>query len=103
MTPQIMPVTDLRRDTRAVLQAIQENGVVVYITQHGRPTAVMLDYRQYERLVAQQSDTAPIASPQTGVSGQSLRPFAGSIEAEELALMQAAIADGCEQVDVDEW
>ena len=53
MSTKIMPVTDLRRDTSAVLRRIREEGEVVYITQHGRATAVLLDYEQYEALVAQ--------------------------------------------------
>ncbi len=53
MNTKIMPVTDLRRDTSAVIRSIREQGDVVYITQHGRPAAVMLDYEQYEALVAQ--------------------------------------------------
>lgn len=47
-----MPVTDLRRETSAVIRSIREDGDVVYITQHGRPAAVMLDYEQYEALMA---------------------------------------------------
>jgi hypothetical protein len=38
-----------------------------------------------------------------GVKGSSLLSFAGSIPAEELAQMQAAIEADCEQVDVDGW
>jgi prevent-host-death family protein len=53
MSTKIMPVSDLRRQTSAVIRAIQEKGDVVYITQHGRPAAVMLDYEQYEALLAQ--------------------------------------------------
>jgi prevent-host-death family protein len=52
MSTKIMPVTDLRRQTSAVIRSVQEEGDVVYITQHGRPTAVILDYEQYEALVA---------------------------------------------------
>ncbi|MCB0116636.1 MAG: type II toxin-antitoxin system Phd/YefM family antitoxin [Caldilineaceae bacterium] len=53
MSTKIMPVSDLRRQTSAVIRSIQEEGDVVYITQHGRPTVVLLDYEQYEALVAQ--------------------------------------------------
>ena len=53
MNTKIMPVTDLRRQTSAVIRSIQEDGTVVTITQHGRPAAVMLDYAQYEALVLQ--------------------------------------------------
>lgn len=62
-----MPVTDLRRQTSAVIRSIQEEGVVVYITQHGRPAAVMLDYEQYEALLAraQQQEWPPDYFAQT--------------------------------------
>lgn len=53
MRTKIMPVSDLRRQTSAVIQGIQEDRGVVYITQHGRPTAVLMDYQDYEILVAQ--------------------------------------------------
>ncbi|MCZ7669738.1 MAG: type II toxin-antitoxin system Phd/YefM family antitoxin [Chloroflexi bacterium] len=52
MSTKIMPVSDLRRQTSTVLRNIQEDGDVVYITQHGRAAAVILDYKQYEALVA---------------------------------------------------
>ena len=40
MSTKIMPVTDLRRDTKAIIHSIREGGDVVYITQHGRPAVV---------------------------------------------------------------
>lgn len=38
-----------------------------------------------------------------GVSGQQLLQFAGATSSDELQLMQAAIQQGCEQVDPNEW
>jgi len=38
-----------------------------------------------------------------GTPGQQLLHFAGSIPADDLQLMSAAIAQDCEQVDVNEW
>jgi prevent-host-death family protein len=52
MSTKIMPVSDLRRQTSAVLRRVREKGDVVYITQHGRPAAVLLDYEQYQALLA---------------------------------------------------
>ena len=49
-----MPITDLRRDTRAVIQAVQSDGEAVTITQHGRPVVVLIDYEQYTTLIRQQ-------------------------------------------------
>jgi hypothetical protein len=38
-----------------------------------------------------------------GVSGQQLLRFAGAIAVDDLQLMQEAIAQGCEQIDLNEW
>lgn len=56
-----MPVTDLRRQTSAVIRSVQKDGDVVYITQHGRPTAVLVDYERFEAMLAleQRSQTWP--------------------------------------------
>jgi len=44
-----------------------------------------------------------INSEVQGVSGQELIKFAGTIPSEDLQLMQAAIEQNCEQVDLNEW
>lgn len=62
MTTKIMPVTDLRRDTSRILQSVREDGDVVYITQHGRAAAVLLDYDQYQALLAQLEDLSDLAA-----------------------------------------
>jgi hypothetical protein len=38
-----------------------------------------------------------------GVAGRQLLRFAGVISRSDVELMQAAIAQGCEQVDANEW
>ncbi len=62
MSAKIMPVSDLRRQTSQVLKSVREGGDVVYITQHGRPAAVLVDYEQYESMLAQLEDAADLAS-----------------------------------------
>lgn len=52
MNTKIIPVTDLRRKTRDVIRGVQENGDTVYITQHGRPAVVLIDYNRYEEMIA---------------------------------------------------
>lgn len=49
MTVKIMPISDLRRRASDVIRAAQEEEAV-YITQHGRPIVVLIDYERYERL-----------------------------------------------------
>lgn len=62
MTTIIMPVSDLRRNAGELLDSVRESGDVIYITQHGRPAAVLIDYHQYEALLAQLEDLADLAS-----------------------------------------
>lgn len=62
MGTKIMPISDLRRQPGQVIQVIRESGDAVYITQHGRPTAVLVDYDQYETMLAQLEDLADFAS-----------------------------------------
>lgn len=38
-----------------------------------------------------------------GVPGQKLLRFAGSIDHEDLMIIEQAIKDGCEKVNLDEW
>lgn len=51
MTTKIVPISDLRRRTAEIVTAIQDKGEVYYVTQHGRPIVVVLDYARYEALL----------------------------------------------------
>lgn len=53
MSTNIIPISDLRRQASQVVKTLHESNDVIYITQHGRPTAVMVEYEQYEALLAQ--------------------------------------------------
>jgi len=64
MTVRIMPVSDLRRNTREVIETAQGEEGVVYITQHGRPAVVLMDYERYEALVAYLEDLSDLISLQ---------------------------------------
>ena len=75
MTQKIIPVSDFRRQTSQVIDSILREGDVVYITQHGRPKVVLLDYQQYEALLANQA-----VSPDSRESGLML---AITVSAEE--------------------
>jgi len=47
--PAIIPVTDLRQDAAAVLKRIRKSPDPVFITQRGRPAAVLLSIDSFER------------------------------------------------------
>jgi len=68
MAVRIMPVSDLRRRTRDVIEAAQDEDNVVYITQHGRPAAVIMNYERYEMLMAHLEDLSDLASLQEAAS-----------------------------------
>jgi len=62
MAAKIIPVSDLRRKTSDVIEIVQSGGQVVYVTQYGRPVVVMVDYEEYETLMAQLEDLSDLAS-----------------------------------------
>jgi prevent-host-death family protein len=53
MGTNIVPISDLRREASRVVNNLREGSDVVYITQHGRPAAVLLNFEHYEALIAQ--------------------------------------------------
>ena len=53
MSTNIVPISDLRRQASRVVNTLREGSDVVYITQHGRPAAVLVNFEQYEALIAQ--------------------------------------------------
>lgn len=72
MSVTIVPVSDLRRDTAHLMRQVGDSPV--YITQHGRPKAVLLSYEAYERLLAQMEDLADLACLRER-AGEPVRPF----------------------------
>lgn len=67
MGTKIMPVSDLRRQTSKVIQTLIREKEAVYITQHGRPAAVLVDYEEYEAMLAQLEDLADLAALEAAV------------------------------------
>jgi prevent-host-death family protein len=47
--PTIIPISDLRQDAAGVIKRAALSHEPVFITQRGRPTAVMVDAQAYER------------------------------------------------------
>ena len=74
MATKIIPVSDLRRKTSDVIKAVQSEGEVVYVTLHGRPAVVLVDYENYEALMAQLEDLSDMASLEAAVD-EPVRPY----------------------------
>ena len=47
--PDIVPITDLRQDASGIVKRAAASGAPVFITQHGRATAVVVSATAYER------------------------------------------------------
>ncbi len=47
--PEIIPITDLRKDSSAVLKRVRSSREPVIVTQRGRAAVVMLSVEEYER------------------------------------------------------
>ncbi len=66
MSIRIMPVSDLRRNVSQTIKELQQQDNAVYITQHGRPQAVLVSYEHYEQLLQQATTpTVPRVDPET--------------------------------------
>jgi prevent-host-death family protein len=50
----IEPVSEFRSHAAAVIEKVRTTGRPVLLTQHGRGAAVLLDVRQYQRLIDDQ-------------------------------------------------
>lgn len=47
--PAIVPISELRQDASAIIKAASSSGDPVFITQHGRASAVLVSAGAYER------------------------------------------------------
>lgn len=95
MAVRILPVSDLRRRTRDVIEAAQSEDHVVYITQHGRPAVVLIDYERYETLMAHLKDLEDMASLRMA-SDEPTRPYE-----DFLAELDMSSSSDPEREDVD--
>lgn len=50
-TRDIQPITEFRANTAQFIDQVRETGAPVYLTQHGRSAAVLIDVAAYESLV----------------------------------------------------
>lgn len=62
MTTKIIPVSDLRQNVSQTIKRLQEADEAVYITQHGRPQAVLVSYEHYE-LLLKRAANAQVSEP----------------------------------------
>ena len=56
MATKIVTVTELKAKLAGVMTQLAAGGVPVYVTQHGKPKAVLVGYEEYEALLEKLDD-----------------------------------------------
>jgi prevent-host-death family protein len=56
MATRIITVTELKTRLGALIDELEEHGVSMYVTQHGKPKAVFAPYDEYEALLKRIED-----------------------------------------------
>ena len=62
MPTKIVNVSELKANLAALMAALDAQGVPVYVTQHGKPRAVLVKYDEYEALLERLDDLEDIAA-----------------------------------------
>jgi len=75
MSTKILPISDLRRQANEIINSVRETNDAVYITQHGRPVAVLVDYERYEQLQQDLEDLTDRLSLEAATT-EPARPYA---------------------------
>ncbi len=83
MSIKILPISDLRRQASEIIDAIQETSDAVYITQHGRPAVVLVDYERYEQMLQDLEDLTDRLSLESAAA-EPTRPYADFMAEMEL-------------------
>jgi len=56
MTTRIVTVSELKVKLGVLMAELEEQGVPLYVTQHGKPKAVLARYDEYEALLRKLED-----------------------------------------------
>ena len=76
----IRSVTDLKRNTREILDHLHKSGRPVFLTVNGRADSVLLDVRAYEKLLQAVNLAQLIAPAERDIVAGKTRPMREFIE-----------------------
>ncbi len=68
MTTRIVTVSELKVKLAALMAELEEQGVPLYITQHGKPKAVLARYDEYEALLKKMEDLEDLLAMKDSLS-----------------------------------
>ena len=68
MPTRIVTVSELKIKLGALMDELEEKGVPLYITQHGKPKAVLASYDEYEALLKKLEDLEDLLAMKDSLS-----------------------------------
>ncbi len=68
MTTRIVTVSELKVKLGALMAELEEQGVPLYVTQHGKPKAVLARYDEYEALLRKIEDLEDLLAMKESLS-----------------------------------
>ncbi len=68
MATQIVTVSDLKTNLASIVARLEAKGVPVYVTQHGKPKAVLVQYQEYEAMLEKLDDLEDAVAMQQALS-----------------------------------
>jgi len=68
MTTRIVTVSELKVKLATLMAELEEQGVPLYVTQHGKPKAVLARYDDYEALLRKLEDMEDLLAMQEALA-----------------------------------
>lgn len=68
MTTRIVTVSELKIKLGSLMAELEERGVPLYVTQHGKPKAVLARYDEYEALLKKLEDLEDLLAMKESLS-----------------------------------
>lgn len=62
MATRIVPISEVKRHLATCIAELGEQGGALYVTQHGRPAAVLLTFADYEALLQRMEDLEDLSA-----------------------------------------
>ena len=69
MATRIVTVSELKAKLASVVAQLGAEGVPVYVTQHGKPKAVVVKYEEYEAMLEKMDDLEDALAMQQALTG----------------------------------
>ena len=75
--PAVAPISELRRDAAGIVSRAAVGGEPVYVTQRGRPAAVLVPWQEYEALARRLRVLGGLVTGELAVRGLEVQPAEG--------------------------